>query len=56
MGIRLFQLLIIGLVLSANVHWEITPNPYLASLIGVFIALIVSSLMVTLHRRIQGRM
>ena len=55
MGIRLFQLLIIGLVLSANVHWQITPNPYLASLIGVVVALIVSSLIVTLHRRVLGR-
>lgn len=32
---KLFQLVIIGLVIASNIHWQWTPNPYLAAIIGV---------------------
>jgi hypothetical protein len=37
-----FQLLIIGLVMSANVYWQVTPNKYLASIAGVVVAYLVT--------------
>ena len=35
---KLFQLLVVTAVLFANVHWQITPNGYLASIVAVMVA------------------
>ena len=35
----LFQGLIVFAVMASNIHWQWTPNGYLASLIGVGLAL-----------------
>jgi hypothetical protein len=35
----LFQSLIVFAVMASNIHWQWTPNGYLASLIGIGLAL-----------------
>lgn len=39
---KFLQLVIVGLVMSANVYWELTPNGYLAALLGVAAAFLVT--------------
>ena len=34
----LMQALIFCAVVDSNIHWQWTPNPYLAAAIGVFLA------------------
>jgi len=40
----LLQSVIIFAVVASNIHWQWTPNPYLAGLIGIGMALLVSRL------------
>ena len=38
----LIQGSVVFAVVASNIHWQWTPNPYLASLIGVGLALLVT--------------
>lgn len=42
---KLFQIVVVGAVLFANIHWQITPNGYLAS-IAAFLAALFATLAV----------
>jgi hypothetical protein len=46
MGWRVFQTMIFGAVLSVNIHWKLTPNPYVASLMGIGASLGATALIV----------
>lgn len=35
---KLFQLTIVFLVIASNIHWQWTPNPYLAAVYGGMLA------------------
>lgn len=35
---HIFQMLVVFGVVSANIYWKITPNPYLAAIIGGVVA------------------
>ena len=50
----LLQGLIFCAVVGSNIHWQWTPNPYLASGIGVFLAWIVTMAIVEFRDR-KGR-
>jgi hypothetical protein len=39
---KLFQIVVFGAVSCANVHWQITPNGYLASLFGIGAAFVAT--------------
>ena len=54
MLLRLLPIVIVGLVLSANVYWQVTPNAYLASLFGIIVAVAVMAFIVALAR-VSGR-
>ena len=47
----LLQALIFCAVVGSNIHWQWTPNPYLASGIGVFLAWIVTTAIVEFRDR-----
>jgi hypothetical protein len=54
----LFQGVIIFAVVSSNIHWNWTPNGYLASLIGIgaaFVATISINGATGLLRRLRGK-
>lgn len=40
--LHLLQAVIVGAVLFSNIYWEWTPNGYLASLIGIGVAYLVT--------------
>lgn len=42
---HLFQCVVIFAVGASNIHWQWTPNPYLAGLIGVLLAYGLTSLL-----------
>jgi hypothetical protein len=44
MGWYLFQGLIVFAVIASNIHWQWTPNGYLASAIGAGLALVATLL------------
>ena len=46
----LFQSSIIFAVMASNIHWQWTPNGYLAGLIGVGLAYGLTRLLNVLHR------
>jgi uncharacterized membrane protein YgaE (UPF0421/DUF939 family) len=50
---RLLQLVVVGAVLSSNVYWQWTPNGYLATLIGIFAAIIVSAFIVAVQKSLN---
>ncbi len=54
MGWRLLQITIIGAVLFANIHWQLTPNNYLAAIIGIGIAFATTEWLTSLFARIRG--
>ena len=39
----LLQSLLIFAVVGSNIHWHWTPNPYLASILGILAALLVTA-------------
>jgi ABC-type transport system involved in cytochrome c biogenesis permease subunit len=47
----LFQALIIFAVVASNIHWQWTPNGYLAGLIGVVLAYGLTAALSELWRR-----
>lgn len=54
----LFQSAIIFAVISSNIHWNWTPNGYLASLIGIavaFIATVSINGLIGLMRRLRRK-
>jgi hypothetical protein len=58
MGWMLFQGAIIFAVVSSNIHWNWTPNGYLASLIGIgaaFVATISINGATGLLRRLRSK-
>ena len=48
-----FQALIVGAVMCANVYWQITPNGYLAALIGIVFAAAFTAAVIALRSRPQ---
>lgn len=42
---RFFQAIMVFGVVASNIHWEWTPNPYLAALIGVGAAFVATVLL-----------
>lgn len=54
---KIFQVLIFVGVLFANIHWELTPNGYLASFLGVilaFLATVAVSSLLTLGLKVKA--
>lgn len=54
---KIFQLLIFVGVVFANIRWELTPNGYLASLLGIilaFLATVAVSGLLTLGLKIKA--
>ncbi|MGY4160482.1 hypothetical protein ACVINW_006324 [Bradyrhizobium sp. USDA 4461] len=51
---HLFQSLVIFAVLASNVHWHWTPNGYLAGMIGVGLAWLLTQIINELPRTLQG--
>lgn len=51
----LFQAAIIFVVVASNIHWEWTPNAYLASILGCLAAYLATLLVSWLWLRIQAR-
>jgi hypothetical protein len=51
--LSLFQALIVGAVLCANVYWQITPNSYLAALIGIGMAAAFTAAVIALRSKPQ---
>lgn len=51
---KLLQLLVLGAVLCANVHWQITPNGYLAALFGVGAAFVATHVALTVVEALQS--
>lgn len=43
---KLFQMLVFTAVLFSNIHWQWTPNGYLASLIGIAVTFAATCLLV----------
>jgi len=41
----LIQSSIMFAVIASNIHWEWTPNPYVASLIGIVLAYVATALL-----------
>jgi hypothetical protein len=52
---RLFQTVLFCLVLSANVYWKLTPNPYLAAIIAFIIVLFATLAVVEAKERWTAR-
>ena len=50
----LFQSLIFSVVVGSNIHWQWTPNQYLASGIGAGLALVATHIVVAWRDR-RGR-
>lgn len=44
---QLFQLVVVGLVMSANVYWQLTPNAYVAGITGAGVAYCLTWLLLT---------
>lgn len=49
-----FRLGIVFLVLASNIHWEWTPNGYLAGIIAVLVAYTITSLIRGTYRLASG--
>jgi hypothetical protein len=47
------QAVIIGAVMCANVYWQLTPNGYLAALIGIVLAAAFTAAVTALRSRPQ---
>lgn len=55
---KIFQAFVFMLVLFSNVHWQWTPNPYVAAFIGAVVAFLVSvalAAMIDLSRKLRGQ-
>jgi hypothetical protein len=52
----LFQSLVIFAVVASNIHWQLTPNGYLASLIGVGLAYRLTAGLSGLWRLTESRL
>lgn len=55
---HLFQILIMFAVMASNIHWKWTPNGYLASAIGIGLALLITLILneiIELLSRKKGR-
>ena len=50
---KLFQIAIVAAVLFSNVHWQWTPNPLVAGLIGVGVAYLVTRLALGVYSYLQ---
>lgn len=46
---KFMQLVVAGLVLSANVYWELTPNPYVAAGMAIGACLAVTACIVKIQ-------
>jgi hypothetical protein len=58
MAWKLLQAAVVLAVIFANIHWQFTPNGYLAALMGVGAALAVTGIITTLsdwRRRFSSR-
>jgi hypothetical protein len=51
---KLFQMLIFTAVMFSNVHWQWTPNGYLASLIGAGVTYVATVAVVWLSDALRG--
>lgn len=51
---KLLQLVVFGAVLCANVHWQITPNGYLAALAGVGAAFVATHAVLTVAEALRS--
>ena len=51
---KLIQYLIVCAVVMSNVHWQWTPNPNVAGLIGIGVSYVVTMVMVRLADALHG--
>lgn len=52
---KLIQYLIVSGMVMSNVHWQWTPNPYVAGLLGVGVAFVVTMVVVRLADALRGK-
>jgi hypothetical protein len=52
---RCFQGAVFAAVGCSNIHWQWTPNPYLACLVGGFAAYLATLVITTLRGIVSGR-
>ena len=51
---KFFQYLIVCAVVMANVHWQWTPNPYVAGLMGIGLSFVVTVAVARLADALPG--
>ena len=49
----ILQLLIVFAVGASNIYWQWTPNPYLAAVIGVLVAIAISAFIIATAKLIR---